>query len=382
MGGVPDAVPLYPGDAASFALLRASLWTTTPACGQLGRPGGCRPGSVVPVRHARRMPTSSDASPPLSPRVLLAALLDLVLPGSCGGPGRARAGVVCRLRRTARPAPVADAARWPAGRGGRPVPRPPHGGARVQGARAAGPRRSAGRGCSCPRSPRPRVRRRRGWCPHRPGRPQRAPAVATTCPAVRAPGPRRRRDGCRRRCGSVGGRATRSGWTPRRCCRPCRAAPRRRPGTASRAGDGDHRRRRRHHRGDAAGVPGRPREREPRRYGGDRPGRCDHPDNIKKYPVGCREKLRTVATCTDQGHSNLQICCRTVMSDRSWCSVSERERACQERPPTVAPRSRAPVVFVLRYPPRRERGDRVEIVVTGRNVEVPEHFRVHVTERG
>ena len=31
------------------------------------------------------MPTSSDAPPSLSPRVLLAALLDLLLPGSCGG---------------------------------------------------------------------------------------------------------------------------------------------------------------------------------------------------------------------------------------------------------------------------------------------------------
>ncbi|MBL8926366.1 MAG: ComF family protein [Pseudonocardia sp.] len=31
------------------------------------------------------MPTSPDAAPSLSPRILLAALLDLLLPGSCGG---------------------------------------------------------------------------------------------------------------------------------------------------------------------------------------------------------------------------------------------------------------------------------------------------------
>jgi predicted amidophosphoribosyltransferase len=61
------------------------------------------------------MPTSSDASPPLSPRVLLAALLDLLLPGSCGGcatpgPGWC-AGCAARL------GPL----RWPTLPGGPPV---------------------------------------------------------------------------------------------------------------------------------------------------------------------------------------------------------------------------------------------------------------------
>ena len=61
------------------------------------------------------MPTSSDASPPLSPRVLLAALLDLLLPGSCGGcaapgPGWC-AGCAARL------GPL----RWPMLPGGPPV---------------------------------------------------------------------------------------------------------------------------------------------------------------------------------------------------------------------------------------------------------------------
>ena len=50
----------------------------------------------------------------------------------------------------------------------------------------------------------------------RSARPRRRPRA----PAVPAPGPRRRRAaGRRRRCGSVGGRATRSGWTPRRASR-------------------------------------------------------------------------------------------------------------------------------------------------------------------
>ncbi len=61
------------------------------------------------------MPTSSDAPPPLSPRVLLAALLDLLLPGSCGGcaapgPGWC-AGCAARL------GPL----RWPMLPGGPPV---------------------------------------------------------------------------------------------------------------------------------------------------------------------------------------------------------------------------------------------------------------------
>ena len=61
-----------------------------PTCGQLGPAGARRAGGVGRVRQGGRMTTSSPGSVPsgslvLSPASLLAALLDLLLPGSCGG---------------------------------------------------------------------------------------------------------------------------------------------------------------------------------------------------------------------------------------------------------------------------------------------------------
>src|SRR5689334_19658823 len=47
----------------------------------------------------------------------------------------------------------------------------------------------------------------------------------------------------------------------------------------------------------------------------------------------------------------------------------------------VAPEVELPLCSSSDARPVRERGVRVEIVVTGRNVEVPEHFRVHVAEK-
>ena len=47
----------------------------------------------------------------------------------------------------------------------------------------------------------------------------------------------------------------------------------------------------------------------------------------------------------------------------------------------VAPEVELPSCSSSDARPVRERGVRVEIVVTGRNVEVPEHFRVHVAEK-
>jgi ribosomal subunit interface protein len=47
----------------------------------------------------------------------------------------------------------------------------------------------------------------------------------------------------------------------------------------------------------------------------------------------------------------------------------------------VAPEVELPSCSSPDARPVRERGVRVEIVVTGRNVEVPEHFRVHVAEK-
>ncbi len=164
-----------------------------------------------PPRTLLRRCRPAFCSPPCSTCSCPAPAVAVPRPGRGGvpaaPPGSARSGGRCCpvARRSWRPAATA-----------------------VRCVRRCSRTRSAGGGtspvrwprCSLPRSHRPRARRRCGWYPRPPGRPQRAPAAVTTCSGCAGswPGPT---PGCgwRRRCGSVGGRATRSGWTPRRASR-------------------------------------------------------------------------------------------------------------------------------------------------------------------
>ena len=262
------------------------------------------------------MPTSSDASPPLAPRVLLAALLDLLLPGSCGGcaapgPGWC-AGCAARL------GPL----RWPVLPGGPPV---------VAAGRYRGPLRTAvlaykERGRRDLAGPlaallvaRARTGRGRGagdgWCPRPPGRRRRAPAAVTTCsgwPAL-ARGRRRAAGGAGAAARSSGARLGRAG---RRGARrePRRAAPRGRAGippalrrwssstTSSRPG----------RRCVPAGPPSWARSATLRRRSSwpMRPHRQHH--EIPDLGAGINYVLSHLHR---SGSLELQICCRTVISD-------------------------------------------------------------------
>ena len=284
-------------------------------------------------------------------------------------PGSARSGGRC--------CPVARRSWRPAGTAGRCV-------RRCSRTRSAGGATSPVRWprCSCPRSARSRVRRRCGSCPRRPGRPQRAPAAVTTCSGCAgtwpAPTP-----GCgsRRRCGSVGGRATRSGWTPRRASRTWPG------GSASTPGHLPPARATVILVDDVVTTGATLRACRAALVGADRDvtaavvlADATTPDNIKKYPIGCRKNY-ALSHLPRSGSLEPQICCRTVISDtvggapsgtRTGLSGGTTDGCSEVELPSCPSSDARPV---------RERGVRVEIVVTGRNVEVPDHFRVHVAEK-
>ena len=248
VGGAPDAGPLYPGDhhrpcvryasgasayavcafgAASCAFLRAScafeytslrvrarrMWTT--------RPHGCSPGGWPRSSPAGgRMATSSPGSVPagsvvLSRRACSPRLLDLLLPGSCGGcdaPGRA--GAPACAAHVGPPlwpcCPVGSRSRQ------RPVPRRLR--SAVPSTRNAGRRDSPAARPPCSSRRWARSRARRVWLVPATvaavgGTGRGVPAVATTCWVCRQPGAGRPRALRRARAplGRAGARLRRAG---------------------------------------------------------------------------------------------------------------------------------------------------------------------------
>ena len=291
----------------------------------------------------------------LSPASLLAALLDLLLPGSCGGCDAPGTGLVRRLRGAARPAAVAGAARWAAGRGGGPVPRAAaQRRSRVQGARAARPRRSAGLPARPAAGPDRRARPTCGSSRLRRGRPRPGPAAATTCCGCAGswrgaiPGLRRR---ARARAGQAGARLGRAG---RRGAggEPGRAAAGERPGLAAGGRDGDPRRRRRHHRGDAAGLPGAP-SLGPVAHVTAAVVLADATtrETIEKYPNGCRKNY-ALSHLPRSGSLELQICCRTVISDTVGGAPSGTRTGLSGGTTDGCSEVELPLPSVLRRPPR------------------------------
>ena len=312
-----------PGLTAVRALPRG-LWTADPApvddgpaCGQLGRSGAVRPGSVVRSGTLAACRTCSDAlrrcrpalaRRPARPRSCPAAAAAAARPGRGGVPACA-----------ARLVPS-----WPVLPGGppvvrgRPLPRAAaHGRARVQGAGAAGPGRPAGR-AALPRS-RPAaagpahgvagaraVRAGRGG--PRPGRRPRAAAV---------PAPRPRRSPAAGGPGAGAGRRARDSVGLDAAARVANLAGRLRVRAGGATAGGQRR--------CSSSTTSSPPARRCARAGapsGARPGTLRRPSssptrhavNIKKYPIG-RQKNYSLSHLHRSGSLDPQICCRTVISD-------------------------------------------------------------------
>ena len=226
---------------------------------------------------------------------------------------------------------------------------------RVQGARAARPRRPA------VRPARPAAGPDRGlgatvWLVPAPSRPAAARArggdhVLRLCRHL-ARGRPRAASRTRAAAGQAGARLGRAG---RRGAggEPGGAAAGERPGLAAGGRDGDPRRRRRHHRRDAAGLPGRPRSGRSRRYGGCRPCRRDHTHtgNAVKYPDGCRKNY-ALSHLHRSGSLEPQICCRTVISDTVGGAPSGTRTGLSGGTTDGCSEVELPLPSVLRCPPR------------------------------
>ena len=266
---------------------------------------------------------------------------------------RAGDGLVRGLRGATRPAAVAGAARWAHGLGGGPVPRAAaQRRSRVQGTRAARSRRSA----VLPAHPAAGPDRGLGRRVARPGSvaavggpgPRRRPRAAVV-PAPGAGRPRALRR-ARAPAGQAGARLRRAG---RRGAggEPGGAPAGERPGLAAGGRDGDPGRRRRHHRRDAAGLPGRPRSGRSRRYGSCRPCRRNHTGNAEEYPNGCRKNY-ALLHLPRSGSLELQICCRTVISDTVGGAPSGTRTGLSGGTTDGCSEVELPLPSVLRCPPR------------------------------